>query len=236
MCLCVYVSEKRNTDNEMYICTSLVLSSSVECISLNYPLWMHRETWVLVAQCCATKSKNISDNALWSTLASYELKETLQSKTAGVESCPITIWCTGWLWDLVADLCYFSCRCRPAITTIVTWWSQISLQMENALRVEKLSKSRFLNNRLEKERWESEDLNVLRNQNFYNFALSYSVIALPAEETVTTMHWNRTEMKLRYIWEFICKHVRCNQKLSLFGFAQFKQVQNVDAKLLLNWC
>lgn len=134
-----------------------------------------------------------------STLASYELKEILQSEIAGVESSPVTIWCTGCLWDGVPDLYYFSCRCRPAITTIVTWWSQISLQMENALPVEKLSKPGFLNNRLEKERWESEDLNVLRSQHFYNFAFSYSVIALPAEETVTITHWNRTEMKLRYI-------------------------------------
>lgn len=38
-------------------------------------------------------------------------------------------------------------------------------------------------------------------------------------------------MKLRYIWESMCKHVRCNQKLSLFGFARFKEVQNVAAKL-----
>lgn len=84
-----------------------------------------------------------------STLASYELKEILQSKTAGVDSCPMANW---WLCDLLPDFHYFSCRCRPAITTIVTWWSQISLQVENALRVEKLSKSGFLNNRLEFEK------------------------------------------------------------------------------------
>lgn len=104
-----------------------------------------------------------------STLASYELKEILQSKIAGVEISPTRIWCTGWLWDLVPDSYYFSCRCRPAITTIVTWWSQISLQMENALGVEKLSKSGFLSNRLEKKKTGIRGLKCFEKSKFLQF-------------------------------------------------------------------
>lgn len=147
MCICI-CGEERNIDKKMYICTSLFLNSSMECMSLNYPLGMHTETWMMVAQCTAT-DQEYQWQCPVSTLASYELKEILQSKTAGVDSCPMANW---WLCDLLPDFHYFSCRCRPAITTIVTWWSQISLQMENALRVEKLSKSGFLNNRLEFEK------------------------------------------------------------------------------------
>ena len=65
--------------------------------------------------------------------------------------------------------------------------------------VKKVSKSGFLNSTLEKESRESGDLNLLRNQNFCSFAFSYSGIGevkvFPAEGTVITFCWNRTEVQ-----------------------------------------
>lgn len=52
---------------------------------------------------------------------------------------------------------------------------------------------------LVKESRESGDLNLLGNQNFYNFTFSYfgtgEAKVLPAEGTVITLCWNRIEVQ-----------------------------------------